>query len=299
MKKKFAVLSCFFIILISIFSCEKDIITENSGTVSNVVQKEFVIFEELQEYVFDGFDPNNEGHINLLVVEITPSLRKKLEESSVIATYLEGKEVVKNHITVFGEKIPTIELLKPLLRESEIEELKNLIEAETSTRSNCGNTCITIGWYFCHPCYCITCPIRSCTYECTSNTVVLYKGNNATNRKVGIIDIDVDNNINFKNSSCCPNDDARSAVLWNMKAGQRVIIFDDSNPTGTFSDTKDDYMYIEVKQDFTTYTINTFEQDINDQFITANYSCKKADEGESDSKCGNLDGKVSHLKSRN
>jgi len=302
MKEKIAVLSCLFVILLSLLSCEKNLITENSSVLeSNEAQKEFVIFKELQEYLFDEFDPKNEDHINLLLAEVNPTLRKKLEESYVIAKFLEENNIVNNHIEVFGEAIPAIEAIKPLLSEKQIKELNNLIAAEASSKSNCYYSCVTVGWYYCHPCYCVTCPIKKCSYYCSTNTVVLFEGNDAKQDKVAHIDVHSNKDLNFTNNSCCQNDEARSAMLFHMKAGQRIVLFDDSNPTHTYSDDKDDYMYIYIKKDFTSQPINTFESDINNNsYFSADYSCKKADHDDKpDSKCGNLDGKVSRFKARN
>lgn len=126
-------------------------------------------------------------------------------------------------------------------------------------------------------------------YPDDNSRIQLFEGNNATQDLLGTINVATDKNIRFTDGeNCYKNDEARSARLLNMKAGQRITIFDDSSPSGTFSDTRDDYMYIYIKQDFNSYTIGTFEQDINNSLIFANYCCG-----------GNLDGKVSHLKSRN
>lgn len=126
-------------------------------------------------------------------------------------------------------------------------------------------------------------------YPDNNSRIQLFEGNNATQDLLGTINVATDKDIRFTDSqNCYKNDEARSARLLNMKAGQRITIFDDSNPTGTFSDTKDDYMYIYIRKNFSSYTIGTFQQDINNQYIYANYCCG-----------GNLDGKVSHLKSRN
>ena len=88
------------------------------------------------------------------------------------------------------------------------------------------------------------------------------------------------------NSSPCNNDDARSAILWNMKKDQVIRIFDDSN--GTATNPKDDFMYIVIKRDFNKKIINTFETSFYDQDVIAIYGTG-----------GNLDGKVSRFTSYN
>lgn len=126
-------------------------------------------------------------------------------------------------------------------------------------------------------------------YPNDNSRVQLFEGNNATQDLLGTINVGMDKDIRFTDGeNCYQNDEARSARLLNMKAGQQIVFFDDSNPTSVFNDTKDDYMHITILSDFNSYTVNSFEQDINNQFISANYCCG-----------GNLDGKVSHFKCRN
>ena len=125
-------------------------------------------------------------------------------------------------------------------------------------------------------------------YPNDNSRVQLFEGNNATQDLLATINVGFDKDIRFTDGeNCYKNDEARSARLLNMRAGQQIVLFDDSNPTGIFTDTRDDYIHITVLADFNSYTINTFEQDINDQFISADYCCG-----------GNLDGKVSFFRSR-
>jgi len=171
------------------------------------------------------------------------------------------------------------------------------IESENmEERANCRWYNYVIG-QICHPVFGYCWNLYDSQYRCTTNTVVLYEGNDITQRLRGVIDVHFNRDINFTNNSCCPNDEARSAELWHMKAGQQIALYDDSNPNcnGICEDSRDDWIIITVKKNFSQYAIDSFEPNprnsgvfINDSFIRAEYG-----------NGGNLDGKVSRFRSRN
>ena len=69
--------------------------------------------------------------------------------------------------------------------------------------------------------------------------------------------IDLTNSVghlNFKNYAPCDNDVAKSGRFMNMKAGMFMRIYD--NPDGKIDD---DYIVIEIHQDFAMKQLNTFE----------------------------------------
>lgn len=161
-----------------------------------------------------------------------------------------------------------------------VQELKDRFETimESTLRANCSFSCITIP----HPYWPTGAPITICgIYTCSSNTVVLYEGNNATQDLVGVIDANVNKLVKFKWNNCCPNDEARSMRMWNMDDNQVITVYDD--PYGR--SWKDDWARVRMKQDASMVTISTFEKNTNNSIYQQTYITG-----------GNLDGKVSALR---
>ncbi len=117
--------------------------------------------------------------------------------------------------------------------------------------------------------------------------IVLHEGNNATQDEVCTINLESPvGHINFKNDNLsCENDEARSAELINMTAGDRYKLFDDSSGS-----TSDDYVTITIKRSFGYKVIGSFEPEDDEDFI-------EDDDVKIDYCCGgNLDGKVSSFR---
>lgn len=228
---------------------------------------------------------------------------KELVEGTAITNYLISKDLAEEYLYTNDPsqvKIPTISDFEQILSPKDINEIQNEIETLLTLRANCSESCTVIGYQYCWVQYLgwVPCaPITSCYMSCTTNTVILYEGNNATQDVVAIIDVNTNRNINFTQSSCCQNDEARSARLFNMRAGQQIALYDSSNPNcnGICEDTRDDWIIITVLRNFNQRTIDSFEPNprnsgvfINDDFIRAEYG-----------NGGNLNGKVSRFRSRN
>jgi len=150
------------IVGVLVTSCERENVSEKD------TQQEFIIFEELAHLVPDNFDHQNEDHINALLAKVDGDIMESLRLSKIIVDYLEEIDLTTNHIEVFGEKIPTINVVESILTPSQFMELKTKVTNNITMRMSCLN-CFTVGWYFCHPCFCITCPIKSCTSACSTN----------------------------------------------------------------------------------------------------------------------------------
>lgn len=87
-----------------------------------------------------------------------------------------------------------------------------------------------------------------------SGYVSLYEGNNASQNKV--CDLHArDRTVNFKEESSCDNDEARSVVLTNIRAGTRIYLYDDPD-----CESGDDWTKIEALQDVHRYVVNSVEQ---------------------------------------
>ncbi len=104
--------------------------------------------------------------------------------------------------------------------------------------------------------------------------IVLYEGNGATQ------DI-VDNLTDEWGQSVRPrqNDEARSALLVDVRPGTKITLFDNSK-----GDRRDDWAEITVKRREPRYVIPSFERDHNDDVITQTFVRRD-----------NLDGKVSRV----
>jgi hypothetical protein len=111
--------------------------------------------------------------------------------------------------------------------------------------------------------------------------VVLFEGNDATQDALCTLPVptkDTDAFIhNFKDNHLCKNDEARSLVLHNVRAGLRVTLFDDPDCTRSDSTTE-----IVVLRNLETKTVGSFEREVIDNDIQIHRLVG-----------GNLDGKVS------
>ena len=151
------------------------------------------------------------------------------------------------------------------------------------------NMRVTLTTIFCGPCddgipttYIISRQIEVCNF---CPTIIFYENNNGGGDEVcEIVLPQAPSFINFRNDNLsCENDEARSAKLLNMKAGIVMMVFDDANGRQN-----DDYTKIEILQDFTQKTLNSFERSFSDSFISVTHI---HDNG--------LDGKVSSFSHRN
>lgn len=123
------------------------------------------------------------------------------------------------------------------------------------------------------------------SYECGEEidlpapVIIFYEDNDGEGEVVCEIVLDpAVGYLNFKNYSPCSNDEARSAKLLHMRQGMRLRVFD--NPD---METSDDWALINIKQDFDSETINTFEKNENEPNYRITFF--KDD--------GGLDGKIS------
>ena len=108
--------------------------------------------------------------------------------------------------------------------------------------------------------------------------IIFYEDNNCEGSIVCTIELDPEvGYIDFTNFSPCDNDEARSAILVNMKQGMKLKVFDNSEMK-----LDDDYTIMTIKSDFAEKKVNTFELDTNDSQLNVNYFPKNG-----------LDGKVS------
>ncbi len=118
--------------------------------------------------------------------------------------------------------------------------------------------------------------------------IVLYEGNNATKDVVCNINLPSSKStahqqevglISFAqaNNECTINDEARSLVLKEAKAGMRIYLYDEED-----CDQDDSTTLIVVKNDVDRKVIGTFEENFSDSDVTVNIL-----------KGGNLDGKLS------
>ena len=105
-----------------------------------------------------------------------------------------------------------------------------------------------------------------------------YEGNDGTQDLLASISDRSSRTINLKKGGF-DNDEARSVVLRNVRAGAKLVVWD--NPDGKQDD---DWCEIEVKRQVQEYIISSFERNINDEFVKVTYH---RDNG--------LDGKVSRI----
>ncbi|MCH9692252.1 MAG: hypothetical protein K0U59_09380 [Gammaproteobacteria bacterium] len=111
--------------------------------------------------------------------------------------------------------------------------------------------------------------------------ITLYEGNDGSQNIVCTIDFNESKTINFQSDALgCDNDEARSAILFMVPAGTLFIVYD--SPSGS---REDDFTIVRIKQDIPlTYTINSFEGNVNDNYIEMQYFRNNG-----------LDGKISSI----
>ncbi|MEM7086425.1 MAG: phosphatidylserine/phosphatidylglycerophosphate/cardiolipin synthase family protein [Bacteroidota bacterium] len=116
----------------------------------------------------------------------------------------------------------------------------------------------------------------------SASRIIFYEGEDASESVVCTIPLDNPvGHVNFTSDVYgCENDEAQSAVLWDMEAGNIYRIFDSSSGS-----TNDDYLIVEIKQDFAEKLIPEFEESFEDSQIKVTYCCG-----------GNLNGKVSSFR---
>lgn len=105
------------------------------------------------------------------------------------------------------------------------------------------------------------------------------EGNNGTQNQKGECTDTAGTRIKFSETDGFTNDDARSVILFNVRAGATIRIYDNSD-----GKTSDDYMVIVVKKEVQEYTIGSFEENIDDDVVKATYYPNNG-----------LDGKVSRV----
>lgn len=109
--------------------------------------------------------------------------------------------------------------------------------------------------------------------------VELFEGEKCTQNRVCSLPVNYGTKINFKNTSQCQNDEAKSMRLHRVPEGTVIYIFDDPNGS-----TKDDWIKIEVKKEKAFLDINSFEQTFHNENLDVTYFKKNK-----------LNGKVSSI----
>jgi len=113
-------------------------------------------------------------------------------------------------------------------------------------------------------------------------SIDFYEGNNGTQTKHCTFSDAPSQSYNLKKRGHpCPNDDLRSVVLNDVRAGAIIRVYDD--PKGRPN--KDDWTEIIVKKPHQQYIVHHFERTYEDEFVKVTYH---SDNG--------LNGRVSHIK---
>ncbi|WNG50681.1 hypothetical protein F0U60_46080 [Archangium minus] len=115
-----------------------------------------------------------------------------------------------------------------------------------------------------------------------TGTIAFYEGNGGTQTLLGTISDEPGQayNLTRSNPTGIPNDEARSLVLYNVRAGAEIRVYDSSSGA-----TDDDYAIITVKAaGLNGYVVQTFQQSYEDASVRVSYI---RDNG--------LDGKVSRI----
>ena len=113
----------------------------------------------------------------------------------------------------------------------------------------------------------------------TTPSIDLYEGNNVSQDLVCRLDGVPARAIDFTTTSSCINDEARSMVLYDLRAGDVVRLYD--NPAGAM---EDDWLEIVVKSDLSDRRIASFEASFEDSELEVIYHRNNG-----------LDGKVSRI----
>ena len=113
--------------------------------------------------------------------------------------------------------------------------------------------------------------------------IVFYTNNTIqpqTNSFCGAVPTSVTQGWDLKDSHApVSNDEARSCTLLDVTAGTIITVFD--SPSAS---TGDDWTEIVVKQNIVSYTISSFEKNIDDAYVTQTFH-----------KHNGLDGKISNI----
>ncbi|ELU8564822.1 hypothetical protein [Vibrio parahaemolyticus] len=113
--------------------------------------------------------------------------------------------------------------------------------------------------------------------------LAFYEGNNGSQDLVCSIPISGNKNIDFTSDSYgCDNDEARSMVLHQVRSGTQITVFDSPS-----ANRNDDYTVINVLNDISSYTIDTFEHTFQNPWISVSFR-----------HVNGLDGKVSRVEIR-
>jgi hypothetical protein len=113
-----------------------------------------------------------------------------------------------------------------------------------------------------------------------AGSITLYEGSDVSEERLNEYPIS-DQPDNVFTGKPFPSDEAKSAVLQNVRAGVRIKLFDDDHGSE-----RKGVAEIIIKKPIAEYNVNSFEQNIDDQYITMKYNGKK------------LAGKVSRIEIR-
>jgi hypothetical protein len=99
-----------------------------------------------------------------------------------------------------------------------------------------------------------------------AGVVSFYEGNDGSQNKVCDVSTTFRGRKNFKNDAQCDNDEARSLVLTNVRAGFVIRVFDSPSCA-----TDDDWTEIRVRQDIARHVVGTFERSQNDAAVQVTF----------------------------
>lgn len=105
--------------------------------------------------------------------------------------------------------------------------------------------------------------------------IVFYEGNGGSQDIVHAVEDDAGQDFRPRK-----NDEVRSVVLYNVREGAVVSVFDSPRAERT-----DDFAVIHVKRQVPEYTVNTFERSYEDETVLVSYGRQNG-----------LDGKVSRIR---
>ena len=205
----------------------------------------------------------------------------------ILESYFENKVITASNANeMFSQDMSELLKFENYLSESQISVLENEFKTDVDVQLRANCFWKTVGSIIDpNPILPNETSIVVSVHTCTTNTVTLWEGNFIKQDLVGVIDVDKNKFVNFKKTSGVDNDEARSARLWNMEAGQ-ILIFSD-HPDGKSSK---DRMVAVMMQSFTgSADLNSFETDVDNSKVRAVFQQGSSDDGK-------LDGKVSSLR---
>ena len=279
------------LISISFTSCSKE------QTVLEPTEDIEISASELSQEIFDTiyytalFPVEVRAYTNAQMEEYTDNLTKEelksLQKDYVKLEFMTEQGLINENNSSDWENVSFSSFdFSTVLNSTQLNQLNQRLDRIDNTiinsRSNCWYDVVSFVCYWGGLCFSTT------EMYCSTNTIVLFEKNNCKGVIVGLIHM-FTGGVNFKNDNCCDNDEAKSMLLFNMEEDQIVTVFDDPNPTMVYSDTKDDYNRIDIKQDFDRKKINSFDEDIYNQYFHANHKPKSD---------GKIDGKVSKVQLR-